>query len=190
MGRKVIDRMRALQGEFPTELRAEGGESDPAFSLHLSDLDTEPLLDAAAGEDKAGVRRVWLWEEFGVREGRLVPEKEIIWRGTRRTAEFVFGNVRNPRDLSDEQGRWTRPRTSEKLRRPSHCSSVLSDRSVILGLSRIMTGASPGGMTTAAVRPMPICGAAIPMPLAKGWTWPMRSMGSPAALVSPGAARP
>lgn len=106
VGTKVNDRMRALQGEFETELRAEG-ETDPVFSLHLSDLDIDPLLDTVAGEDKAGVRRVWLrdrlWEEFGVREGQLVAEKEIIWRGTRRTAEFVFGNVRDPRDLADEQ---------------------------------------------------------------------------------------
>ncbi|MFE0687894.1 hypothetical protein ACFV0Z_07115 [Streptomyces xiamenensis] len=103
---KVIDRMRALQGEFSTELRSEG-EGDPVFSLHLSDLDVEPLLDAAAGEDKAGVRRVWLrdrlWEVLGVKDGRILAEKEIIWRGTRRTAEFVFGNVRDPRDVPDEQ---------------------------------------------------------------------------------------
>jgi hypothetical protein len=105
VGQKVVERMRALQGEFETELRAEG-ETDPVFSLHLSDLDVDPLLDSVAGEDKAGARRVWLrdrlWEELGVREGRLVAEKEIIWHGTRRTAEFVFGNVRDARDLSDE----------------------------------------------------------------------------------------
>ncbi|MEU6995448.1 hypothetical protein ABZ953_32930 [Streptomyces sp. NPDC046465] len=103
---KVIERMRALQAEFPTELRSEG-EGDPVFSLHLSDLDVEPLLDLVAGEDKAGVRRVWLrdrlWEELGVKDGKLLAEKEIIWRGTRRTAEFVFGNVRDPRDVPDEQ---------------------------------------------------------------------------------------
>ncbi|MEV6437653.1 hypothetical protein [Streptomyces anulatus] len=103
---KVIDRMRALQAEFPTELRSEG-EGDPVFSLHLSDLDVEPLLDAVAGEDKAGVRRVWLrdrlWELLGVKDGRILAEKEIIWRGTRRTAEFVFGNVRDARDVPDEQ---------------------------------------------------------------------------------------
>jgi len=105
-GDKVIERMRALQGEFPTELRTEG-DTDPVFSLHLSDLDIEPLLDAVAGEDKAGVRRLWvrdrLWELIGVREGPLVPEKEIVWRGTKRTAEFVFGNVRDSRMLADEQ---------------------------------------------------------------------------------------
>ncbi|KAF4405370.1 hypothetical protein [Streptomyces lycii] len=107
VGQKVVERLKYLQGEFPTELRAEG-ETDPVFSLHLSDLDVEPLLDAVAGEDKAGVRRVWLrarlWEEFGVRDGQeLVDEKEIVWRGTRRTVEFVFGKVRPGRDLSDEQ---------------------------------------------------------------------------------------
>lgn len=104
-GDKVIERMRALQGEFPTELRAEG-DTDPVFSLHLSDLDVQPLLELVAGEDKGGVRRVWvrdrLWELFGVSEGQLLSEKEIVWRGTRRTVEFVFGNVRDPRELADE----------------------------------------------------------------------------------------
>ncbi|MDX3579193.1 hypothetical protein [Streptomyces sp. FL07-04A] len=104
-GDKVIERMRALQGEFPTEVRAEG-DSDPVFSLHLSDLDIEPLLDNVAGEDKPGARRVWvrdqLWELFGVNEGQLLSEKEIVWRGTRRTVEFVFGNVRDQREVADE----------------------------------------------------------------------------------------
>lgn len=53
------------------------------------------------------MRRVWLrdrlWELLGVKDGRILAEKEIIWRGTRRTAEFVFGNVRDARDVPDEQ---------------------------------------------------------------------------------------
>ncbi|MER6105848.1 hypothetical protein ABT115_27015 [Streptomyces sp. NPDC001832] len=103
-GDKVADRMQALRGTFHSELLAEG-QTDPVFSLHLSDLDIEPLLDAVAGEDKVGVRRVWvrdqLWELFGVKDG-LIVEKEIVWRGTRRTAEFVFGNVCDPREVADE----------------------------------------------------------------------------------------
>ncbi|MFJ7053800.1 hypothetical protein ACIQU7_18990 [Streptomyces albidoflavus] len=103
-GDKVADRMQALRGTFHSELLAEG-HTDPVFSLHLSDLDIEPLLDAVAGEDKVGVRRVWvrdrLWELFGVKDGLLV-EKQLVWRGTRRTVEFVFGNVRDPRELADE----------------------------------------------------------------------------------------
>ncbi|MCZ2526977.1 hypothetical protein [Streptomyces sp. HB2AG] len=104
-GTKVADRMKALQARFHSELLAEG-ETDPVFSLHLSDLDIDPLLDAVAGEDKRGPRRVWLrdrlWELCGVKEGQLVAEKDIVWRGTRRTVEFVFGNVRDPRELTDD----------------------------------------------------------------------------------------
>ncbi|MET8828860.1 hypothetical protein ABZX40_23665 [Streptomyces sp. NPDC004610] len=104
-GDVVIRRMRDLQAAFPSELRSDG-ETDPVFSLHLSDLDIEPLLDAVAEEDKAGVRRVWLrdrlWEAMGVRDGQFVAEREVVWRGTRRVAEFVFGNVRDRGDLPNE----------------------------------------------------------------------------------------
>ncbi|MFI5650514.1 hypothetical protein ACIA71_04800 [Streptomyces anulatus] len=108
-GDKVIERMLALQGYFPTEIRTEG-DSDRIFSVHLSDLDVEPLLDIVAGEDRDSARRVWvhdrLWELFGIkqdRQGTFVNEREIVWRGTRRTVEFVFGNVRDSRKVSDEQ---------------------------------------------------------------------------------------
>ncbi|GAB2791701.1 hypothetical protein GCM10027073_24970 [Streptomyces chlorus] len=109
VGDKVVERMAALQGEFITEVRTEG-DTDPVFSLQLSDLDIEPLLGAVAGEDKDGVRRVWvrdrLWELFGVKQGKqdeIIDQKDIVWRGTRRTVEFVFGNVCESRKLSDEQ---------------------------------------------------------------------------------------
>ncbi|WP_406478448.1 hypothetical protein [Streptomyces sp. NBC_01615] len=104
---KVVERMRALQTEYPTELRSEG-EDDPVFSLHLSELDVEPLLDAVVGEDKGGVRRTWvrdrLWEELGLtsRQGQLVDAKKIVWRGSERTVEFVFGTVRDTRSIADE----------------------------------------------------------------------------------------
>ncbi|MCT7353225.1 hypothetical protein N4P33_13725 [Streptomyces sp. 15-116A] len=104
---KVVERMRALQGEFPSELRSEG-KDDPVFSLHLSDLDVEPIIDAVVGEDKGGVRRTWLrerlWEELGLtgRQGQLFDDKKIVWRGSERTVEFVFGLVRDPRSVADE----------------------------------------------------------------------------------------
>ncbi|MFF3722028.1 hypothetical protein ACFYYM_06570 [Streptomyces erythrochromogenes] len=104
---KVVERMRALQGEFPSELRSEGTD-DPVYSLHLSDLDIDPILDAVAGEDKGGVRRTWLreqlWAELKLthRQGQLVDEKKIVWRGSERTVEFGFGLVRDPRNVSDE----------------------------------------------------------------------------------------
>ncbi|MGH3309410.1 MAG: PglY protein [Streptomyces sp.] len=107
-GSLVVNRLRELQAEFG-EIRADG-DQDPVFTLHLSDLDIEPLLDMVADEDKAGARRIWvkdqLWKALGLREtGAFVCEHEIVWQGTRRTAEFVFENVRDPGQLSEEQFR-------------------------------------------------------------------------------------
>ncbi|MEU1594618.1 hypothetical protein ABZ468_17535 [Streptomyces sp. NPDC005708] len=104
---KVVERMRALQGEFPSELRSEG-KDDPVFSLHLSEVSIDPILNAVAGEDTAGARRSWLrerlWEELGLtgRQGQLIDEKKIVWRGSERTVEFVFDTVGNSRRLLDE----------------------------------------------------------------------------------------
>ncbi len=102
----VVQRLRALQAEFG-ELRSEGDE-DPVFSLHLSDLDIEPLLEKVGEQDSLGARRVWikdqLWQALGVKDSQeFVSEREVVWRGTRRVAEFVFGNVRDQSDLPDVQ---------------------------------------------------------------------------------------
>ncbi|GLZ41161.1 PglY protein [Actinokineospora sp. NBRC 105648] len=105
-GAVVVSRLRELQAEFG-ELRADGAE-DPVFALHLSDLDIEPLLDAVGEIDRLGARRIWvknqLWTELNVTDtGSFVCEREIIWRGTRRVAEFVFDNVRDSHALADAQ---------------------------------------------------------------------------------------
>lgn len=105
-GSMVVNRLRELQAEFG-ELRAEGDE-DPVFALHLSDLDVEPLLDAVGEQDTLGARRVWirdqLWSALGVRDSNeFVCEREVVWKGTRRTAEFVFANVRDAGDLPEPQ---------------------------------------------------------------------------------------
>ena len=105
-GSVVVTRLRELQAEFG-ELRADGDE-DPVFALHLSDLDVEPLLDAVGEQDSLGARRIWiknqLWAALGVPDrGQFVCEREVVWKGTRRTAEFVFANVRDSHDIPDQQ---------------------------------------------------------------------------------------
>ncbi|MBQ0986001.1 PglY protein [Streptomyces sp. F63] len=107
-GSLAAKRLRELQVEFDGELRSEGDSSDPVFHLHLSDLDVEPLLEEVQGvADQLGYRRQWikdrLWSALGIRDTQaFVCEREIVWRGTKRTAEFVFGNVRDPH-LPDEE---------------------------------------------------------------------------------------
>ncbi|MDN5751119.1 MAG: PglY protein, partial [Pseudonocardia sp.] len=104
--RLVVTRLQELQAEFG-ELRAEG-DQDPVFALHLDDLDVEPLLDAVGEKDSVGARRIWvkdrLWDALGVPDsGEFVSRREFVWRGTRRTAEFVFANVRDHGDVPDLQ---------------------------------------------------------------------------------------
>lgn len=103
-GATVVKVLRGLQAEFG-ELRSEG-DSDPVFYLHLSDLDVGPILDEVRSADTPGARRLWikdrLWRALGVGDtDSLTSQREIVWRGTRRTAEFVFGNVCD-RGLLDE----------------------------------------------------------------------------------------
>ena len=51
-------------------------------------------------------------DELGVEaDQRLFSEHPIIWRGTQRTVDVVFGNVRDTSDLPDDTlrasgGRW------------------------------------------------------------------------------------
>ncbi|MFI0467724.1 PglY protein [Saccharopolyspora sp. 5N102] len=105
-GSMVVTRLRALQAECG-ELRSEG-DADPVFRLVLSDLDIEPLLEQVGEQDSLGARRIWtkkhLWEELGIRDTEnRVCEREVVWRGTRRTAEFVFSNIRDANELADAE---------------------------------------------------------------------------------------
>ncbi len=99
-GNVVVSRLRELIGAGFGEIRADG-DQDPVFTLHLLDLDVEPLLDRVGEQDNLGARRIWvknqLWEALGVKDSSaFVCERELVWRGSRRTAEFVFENVRDP----------------------------------------------------------------------------------------------
>ncbi|MGW3028272.1 PglY protein [Streptomyces sp. NPDC001221] len=107
-GELAVRRLRELQAEFPGELRSDGNDADPVFTLHLSDLDVEPILDAVGEKDNVGQRRIWvkerLWEALGVRDtGAFVCEHEVVWRGTKRVAEFVFENIKEPATMPTTQ---------------------------------------------------------------------------------------
>ncbi|MFG2248175.1 PglY protein [Spirillospora sp. NPDC048823] len=108
-GSVVGNRLRELIAAGFGEIRADG-DRDPVFTLHLSDLDVEPLLEQVGEQDNLGARRIWvknrLWELLGVTDtGAFVSERDIVWRGSRRTVELVFENVRDPAALPDDQFR-------------------------------------------------------------------------------------
>ncbi|MGH3745660.1 MAG: hypothetical protein ACRDTP_12440, partial [Mycobacteriales bacterium] len=102
-GNVVVGRLRQLAGHFG-ELRTDENSKDPAFTLHLTELDADPLLERVSGQDHHGTRRNWiqsqLWELLGVKDTtQFWGEREIIWRGTQRIAAFVYGNVRDAQEL-------------------------------------------------------------------------------------------
>lgn len=102
-GEVAMSRLQELIAAGFGEIRADG-DHDPVFTLHLSDLPIEPLLDRVGEVDNAGARRRWiklrLLKQLDVEEsGGLHDERTLIWKGTRRTVEFLFGNVRDDSEL-------------------------------------------------------------------------------------------
>ncbi|MEY9213492.1 phage resistance protein [Thermobifida halotolerans] len=90
---------RELSTQFG-EVRVGPGDNPPV-SLNLLRVDTESLLRSSynAANDQA-MRRLFkrlVWEELGLDPD--ATRTEIIWRGTSRTVELDFGNVRSEDSL-------------------------------------------------------------------------------------------
>ena len=103
---QVLDRLRRWQAEIG-ELRVGDDERDPTVAVVLTGIDTGPILEAARVADSFGERkrliRNLLVEALQVRDAdSLDPFVEVVWRGTRRRLDVVFGNVRDRIDLPDE----------------------------------------------------------------------------------------
>ncbi|NIL40697.1 PglY protein [Salinispora arenicola] len=103
---QVTARLKDLAGRYG-EIRYTEAE-DPVFSLHLTGIDVEAILDSVTSEYGSGTRRLLLrdllWDELGVADREsFSPKVEVVWRGTKRTVGLVFGNVRDPASLADDQ---------------------------------------------------------------------------------------
>ena len=102
-----------------------GEEADPTVTLQLSGVDTEGILANAQAVDNPGNRRrkvrEMLFEQLGIEDrDDLFLEHEILWRGTRRSFQVIFGNVR---ELTND--RWT---TKGGSRKAGHRLSVRRPR--------------------------------------------------------------
>jgi len=101
----VAKTLRDLSGEFG-EIRVSAA-GDPAVEIALIGVDTAEILQKVINVDDDAARRrltkALLWDEFGVTDkGEFITTGPVVWRGTERTAELIFGNVRDP-DLADSQ---------------------------------------------------------------------------------------
>ena len=81
-----------------------GEEADPTIALQISGVDTEAILENARVHDSQGYRRrkirELLFEQLGIEDkDEMFLEHQVVWRGTHRTFQVIFGNVR---DLTTE----------------------------------------------------------------------------------------
>lgn len=91
------------------ELRIQEGAANPTISVELAEVDYTSVLDRARGHDSQPRRQNLLNEMVAEQLGidlstRCLGEgcpTTVVWRGTRRDVDVVFGNVRDPQEISD-----------------------------------------------------------------------------------------
>ncbi|MGH3834662.1 MAG: hypothetical protein ACRDSF_03000 [Pseudonocardiaceae bacterium] len=100
------------------EIHIGGEQRNPLIRVQLSDVDYESVVQRARGEDNEGRRRELIKQivrdALGVSEDRAdvtgAVTHNVVWRGSLREVDLVFGNVRDPSWLSDDHFR-ARPGT-------------------------------------------------------------------------------
>lgn len=83
--------------------------ANPVIRVQLAEVDYQSILDRVRGEDNSGRRRVLLrtlvHKALGVTTGQAdlagAATRTIIWRGSRREVDVVFGNVRDAGSLTE-----------------------------------------------------------------------------------------
>jgi hypothetical protein len=95
-----------------------GESANPVIRVRLSEVDYESVVENAKGEDNDGRRRELIKDL--VRDALGVTDRDpdvfgaiahpVIWRGSRREVDIVFGNVRDASWLSEDHFR-ARPGT-------------------------------------------------------------------------------
>ncbi len=88
-------------------LKLGADPQNPSVEIRLTGIDLDAIVSRAEAVDNPGGRRQMVkrlvFAELGVQPaGRLQDEHTILWRGTRRTVDVVFGNIRDTQELPDD----------------------------------------------------------------------------------------
>lgn len=105
----VLSKIRTWARDVP-EIHLDEGDRDPTIRVQLSDVDYESIVERAKGEDNDGRRRELIKslvsDGLGIELDRPdiqgAYRHELIWRGSKRAVEVIFGNVRDRSWLSDD----------------------------------------------------------------------------------------
>ena len=108
----VLAKVKEWNRRIP-EIHVGADPKNPVIRVQLSDVDYESVVENAKGEDNDGRRRELIKDL--VREALGVAETSpdvfgayqhtVTWRGSRRTVDLVFGNVRDATWLTDDHFR-------------------------------------------------------------------------------------
>jgi hypothetical protein len=97
------------------EIRLSTDPQNPLVSIQLSSVDIAGILDRVRGHDSDSARRITIrermLESLALNKESMQHEYATVWRGVKREVDLVFGNIRDPEDLPDENlmslnGRW------------------------------------------------------------------------------------
>ena len=113
----VLTKVREWSRRVP-EIHVDTDPRNPVIRVLLSDVDYETVVDHAKGEDNEGRRHELIKnlvrEALGVANSEpdlsYAQQHPVVWRGSRRTIELVFGNVSDSIWLTDDHFR-ARPET-------------------------------------------------------------------------------
>ncbi|MBL8929410.1 MAG: hypothetical protein JNL54_04730, partial [Kineosporiaceae bacterium] len=105
----VLSKVRHWAREVP-EIHLDGDERNPTIRVQLADVDYESIVERARSEDNEGRRRELLKDLVAEGLGVALAGQglegayphELIWRGSRRRIDVLFGNVRDRSWLSDD----------------------------------------------------------------------------------------
>jgi len=107
--RVVLGVVRDWSAKEVPEISVSDG-SNPVIRVQLADVDYQSILERVRGEDNSGRRRVLLrsliHQALGVPSGQDdlsgAATRTVIWRGSRREVDIVFGNVRDASSLPEQ----------------------------------------------------------------------------------------
>lgn len=113
-GPTVLTKLKRWAGQAG-EIKISDDSPNPIVSVEVAKVDTDAILANAMSFDTQGNRqaevRQLVTDGLGIADASsslLPPEMEIIWRGSRRSAEILFGNIREQSfdTLKGREGTW------------------------------------------------------------------------------------
>lgn len=117
---RVLALFRDLAASGVSEIHLSDDPANPLISIQLAGVDYESVIDRVRNQDSKGERRRLLrelvFESLGVTGAKAdtlggTYTHSFVWRGSRRTVDIVYGNIRNADELPDstllaEGDRW------------------------------------------------------------------------------------